>query len=184
MPEVRPISRHHRVPAGACTEPHRRRGAEVLRQLWLDLPGVSRRHLSIHSRLPCVSPWIHVHVLGGRWVIAAYCMGGTGCYAGQCNCTATGSTSSTASTSLTYRSTPHSYASNIPASTGPVLSYKEELKAKMREYCRELTLAAQEDLAWIHDHEVAPDGHPMQVHYRRPGRRRTCTATRNFRRAS
>jgi hypothetical protein len=65
-----------------------------------------------------------------------------------------------------------------------VLSYKEELKAKMREYCKELTLAAQEDLAWIHDQEKTLDGHPRLGYHHRPGRRRTCTATRNFRRSA
>ena len=111
-------------------------------------------------------------------MIAVYCAGGTGCFAGQCNCCTAGSTSSTA---MTYRVGPGAYSSNIPALPTSKVTLKEELKAEMREYCRELTLAAQEDLAWIHDHEVVPDGYPRLVHYRRPGRRRTCTAVRNFR---
>ena len=115
-------------------------------------------------------------------MITTYCQGGTGCYANFCNCgwaSQTGGTDTTFAPKMTIRVGSQTYASTTPRV--PPLTIKEALKAEMRRHCRELTLAAQEDLAWLHHHEVVPDGYPRLVHYKRPGRRRTCTAVRNFR---
>ena len=111
------------------------------------------------------------------------CYGGTGCSAGWCYC-GDGHRTDT----IVIRVTPNTYASNIPDPYSGLSmtkeeskATKEELKALTRAICKELTLAAQEDLAWVHDHEEVPEGYPNHIRYRRPGRRRTCTAVRNFR---
>ena len=116
-------------------------------------------------------------------MIAPYCSGGTGCHGNHCACNATHA-GSTETIFLRFREQP-TYSSNTIPAPPPVVSptSEEELKAKVRVIRREETLMAQEWLAWFHDQEELEEGHPRVVHYRRPGRRRTCTAARNFRRA-
>jgi len=80
-----------------------------------------------------------------------------------------------------YIATPNSYVSNA-IDLRPAL-LKEDLKALTREFRREETLLAQNWLAWFHDQEKLEERHLEPMRYHRPGRRRTCTAVRNFRRA-
>lgn len=114
-------------------------------------------------------------------MIAAYCSGGTGCFGNHCSCRATYA-GGTETVFLRFREQP-TYSSNTipPADRIPPPDPKEVLKAKIRELRREETLMAQEWLAWFHDQEELEEGHLQVVHYKRPGRRRTCTAVRNFR---
>lgn len=78
--------------------------------------------------------------------------------------------------------------SRYTASTNPALravtaaDAKKAWKAKMREECRVLTLLAQAKLSKFHGQEQGPKGHQWRTWHKRPGRRHTCTAVRNFRR--
>jgi len=76
-----------------------------------------------------------------------------------------------------------SSSSNFPALRSvTAIDVEKAYKAEMRAQCRELTLLAQAKLSKFHDQEQGPKGHQWRTWHKRPGRRHTCTAVRNFRR--
>ena len=110
-------------------------------------------------------------------------------YTGFHNVTCSGGTADSAdsfsipSITLYYSSTSSGYSPNLPPSEPRDLDPEKKLKAVLRTQSRDLSLQAQRELSELHHQVEVREGHGRRTWHRRPTKRSSSTATRNFRRA-